>query len=171
MRGNKVGFLLLCVLILAIAVFGLYKTVNESNSNNENTKIEQNNLNNVEENRLIATEIELGSFSTTIYDTNKNRVNNIKIACDALNGYVLAPGQTFSFNELIGPYTKQKGYAEATGLDSKGNRIPMVGGGVCQVSSTLYNLAMELNFTITERHEHSNEVRLYRTWKGCNHFI
>lgn len=164
--GNKLGFILICILIVAIAIFGLFSTLNAKNNNientnltnNENTATKQNSLNDIQQNLVIVSQKELGSFSTNIYDDSENRVNNIKIACDTLNGYVLEPEKSFSFNEIIGPYSEDKGYLESYGLNNEGKRIKVIGGGVCQVSSTLYNLALNLNFEIVERHQHSANV-------------
>lgn len=164
MRGNQIGFIIVCVLIVIVAGFGLYATLKNDKldintvTNYENVTIEQNNLSNVQKNTVIIKSKELGSFSTTIYDDSENRLNNIKVACNTLNGYILSPGEMFSFNEVVGPYSEDKGYMESFGLDSDGKRIKVIGGGVCQVSSTLYNLAMDLNFDITERHQHSASV-------------
>ena len=139
--GNKLGFILICILIVAIAIFGLFSTLNAKNNNientnltnNENTATKQNSLNDIQQNLVIVSQKELGSFSTNIYDDSENRVNNIKIACDTLNGYVLEPEKSFSFNEIIGPYSEDKGYLESYGLNNEGKRIKVIGGGVCQV--------------------------------------
>ncbi len=75
-------------------------------------------------------------------ESNINRINNIFVACQRLTG-VLAPGETFNFNEDAGPYTKEIGYREAPVLIN-GKSEPGYGGGTCQVSSTLYNALLQL---------------------------
>lgn len=95
---------------------------------------------------------------TTGFDTPKSaRGKNIKRAAEAINNKVLQPGEVFSFNDTVGPTNKKNGFHLArifvNGKDSKG-----YGGGVCQVSSTLFNAIEKLGLQITERHNHSKEV-------------
>lgn len=101
---------------------------------------------------------ELSSFSTKILTNDNNRYNNISIVADRLNNYVLKPGETFSFNKVCGPYGASDGFLEATILLSDGTHDKGYGGGVCQLSSTLYNAIKNLNVKITERHHHSVPV-------------
>lgn len=100
----------------------------------------------------------LTSFSTNILTNDDNRYNNIKIVSDRLNNYVLEPGEEFSFNNICGPYGKDDGFLEATILLSDGTEDKGYGGGVCQLSSTLYNAVNNLNLEITEHHHHSTPV-------------
>jgi|BioPla2DNA2_1021312.scaffolds.fasta_scaffold00485_7 vancomycin resistance protein YoaR len=100
---------------------------------------------------------EISSYATTIYDKNEHRVNNIKIAAEDLNHTVIEAGEVFSFNETVGKRTKEKGYEEAPILVS-GEKSKGTGGGVCQVSTTLYNAAVDADLEILERHSHSKEV-------------
>ncbi len=99
----------------------------------------------------------LGTY-TTKFDSQKSaRGHNIKTAADSINGKIVNPGETFSFNEAVGPTTKQNGYRLGrifvNGKDSKG-----YGGGVCQVSSTLFNAVEQAGLPVVERHEHSKKV-------------
>lgn len=102
-------------------------------------------------------ETECGSFYTQILDTDPERVNNLKVCAEALNGFEIAAGDVFSFNGAVGERTKAKGYEEARILigDEAGCAV---GGGVCQISSTLYNAAKNAGMEIVERHNHKNEV-------------
>ncbi|NLM10952.1 MAG: VanW family protein [Clostridiaceae bacterium] len=100
---------------------------------------------------------EISSFATTIYDKDEHRVNNIKTAAEDLDGTVIKPGEIFSFNDTIGRRSKEKGYEEAP-IFVNGEKSKGVGGGVCQVSTTLYNAALEADLKIIERHRHSREV-------------
>lgn len=102
--------------------------------------------------------IEIASYSTKILTNDSNRYNNIKIVSDRLNGKTLESGQTFSFNETCGPYGKSDGFLEATILLSDGSEEKGYGGGVCQLSSTLYNAVLEANLEIVEHHHHSTAV-------------
>lgn len=101
----------------------------------------------------------LSSYSTQILTTDENRYNNIKIVADKLNGFVLEPGSGFSFNDELGPYGKDDGFLEAKILLSNGEESTGYGGGVCQLSTTLYNAVKDLeNIEITEHHNHSTPV-------------
>lgn len=101
----------------------------------------------------------LSSYSTQILTTDENRYNNIKIVADKLNGFVLEPNSGFSFNDELGPYGKDDGFLEAKILLSNGEESEGYGGGVCQLSTTLYNAVKNLeNVEITEHHNHSAPV-------------
>lgn len=86
-----------------------------------------------------------------------NRNNNISLACKAINGIVVYPNKIFSFNQTVGPRTKEKGYKVAT-IFVNGRKKKGTGGGVCQVSSTLYNAVLNAKLTVVERHPHSLPV-------------
>lgn len=94
---------------------------------------------------------------TNASSSNSSRLTNLRLACAAINGYCVQPGETFSFNEVVGPRTKARGYQIATVYQS-GELAEDIGGGVCQVSTTLWNAAMKANCEIVERHEHSRPV-------------
>ena len=93
---------------------------------------------------------------TTTTTSNSNRNENIRLACEAVNGTILNPGQEFSFNETTGARTEAKGYKPATAY-LNGEVVQEPGGGVCQVSSTLYNAVVFAGLKSTERHAHSYE--------------
>ena len=93
---------------------------------------------------------------TTKTTSNSNRNENIRLACVALNGTIINPGQEFSFNETTGARTEAKGYKPATAY-LNGEVVQEPGGGVCQVSSTLYNAVIFAGLKSTERHAHSYE--------------
>lgn len=96
--------------------------------------------------------------STTIYDsTNSNRSTNISIACEKIDGTILEPGETFSFNKVVGERTTKNGFKEA--LIYNGGEVDYgIGGGICQISSTLYNAVLKANLDIIERKNHSMTV-------------
>lgn len=95
---------------------------------------------------------------TTYYSTDDyNRCQNLAKACKYINGTVLLPGETFSFNEVVGPRTSKKGFKPAT-IFKNGGHADAVGGGICQVSTTLFNAALEGNFNIVMRRQHSQRV-------------
>lgn len=93
---------------------------------------------------------------TTKATNSSNRNENIRLACNALNGTIVNPGQEFSFNDTTGARTEAKGYKPATAY-LNGEIVQEPGGGVCQISSTLYNAVVFAGLTSTERHAHSYE--------------
>ena len=95
----------------------------------------------------------IGTFSTTTTD-NKNRNQNIRLASEAIDGVVLKPGEEFSFNLATGNRTSEKGYQPA-GAYRNGVLIEEPGGGVCQVSTTLYHAIINSGYKTTERNFHS----------------
>jgi len=99
-----------------------------------------------------------GNFSTNITDKTPERLNNIELAVNKLNGATVNPGETFSFNDYIGPRNEKTGYQEAIIFDGHGNKTKGYGGGICQISSTLYNAVLNAGLEVVERHEHSHEV-------------
>lgn len=100
---------------------------------------------------------QLATFST-IYDASStNRAYNVELATKKINGTVIMPGENFSYNKTVGSRTIEAGWKEGTAYIS-GKVVPSVGGGVCQVSSTLYNAALLANLEITERTNHTFTV-------------
>ena len=101
---------------------------------------------------------ELLSTYTTRYDaSNYNRSNNLSIAASKINGTVLMPGETFSNNKIVGARTIEAGYKEA-GAYAGGGVVQSVGGGICQISSTVYNTALLANLEIVDRSNHQFET-------------
>lgn len=95
----------------------------------------------------------LATFTTKYDASNKNRSTNLALAAGKINGVVLMPGEEFSYNKVVGERTIEAGYKEAK-IYSNGKVIDGLGGGICQVSSTLYNSVLQSNLEITERHNH-----------------
>lgn len=126
--------------------------------NNENTRHQTTTIIQQKEPNIEYVETKISSYSTTIYDNDKNRMFNIKLACSKLDGYVIKSGNEFSFNKVLGPMDKQAGYKKAIGFDSNGKNIKVYAGGMCQLSSTTYNTALIAELEITERHAHSKRV-------------
>ena len=91
---------------------------------------------------------------TTKASNNANRNTNLSQACKKINGTILKPGQEFSFNKVVGKRTREAGFKEATVI--LGGRYEQgLGGGVCQVSGTLYDAVLKSDLKITERHPHA----------------
>ena len=94
----------------------------------------------------------LGSFSTN-YAANANRTTNLKLAAKKINGTVLLPGETFSYNKVVGERTIAAGYKDAK-IYVDGEVVDGLGGGICQISTTLFNAALYANLEIVELHNH-----------------
>ncbi|MFT8872587.1 MAG: VanW family protein [Sporolactobacillus sp.] len=99
----------------------------------------------------------IGSCTTYFNSADKSRTHNIALAARALDSYVLFPDETFSFNRIVGMRTEKKGYRRARVILS-GEYGEDIGGGVCQVSSTLFNAAARAGLPITQRLSHSRRV-------------
>ncbi len=99
----------------------------------------------------------LASFSTSYNPNAKERAENLKIASSMINGVVLLPGDVFSTYEFIGPITEANGYKNAPVIVD-GDLEPGIGGGVCQIATTLFNAAVRADLEIVERRHHSLPV-------------
>lgn len=133
----------------------------ESNILGNNEKI--NEVNNRIENVLTNSqqtpkEEEIASYSTKLGGSTENRLTNIKITCNKLNGTTVSNNDTFSFCQTAGPSTAEEGYKEAT-VFLDGKKVQALGGGNCQISSTLYNAVLSVpDLKVIERHEHGRDV-------------
>ena len=172
MKNNKTWIIVAFIIIICIAIgifFG-FRNKNSGNSNyiatrtviNESQNVNNTSIKNDSEMPTVETpkkEEEISSFSTKIYTHDSARQNNIYITCSALTDTVVTNGSTFSFCNTLGPSTSAKGYQEADIFDKDGNKKKGLGGGNCQVSTTLYNAVLKVSsLEVTERHEHSNKV-------------
>ena len=174
---KKTYLLLGIILILSGIGFGVYwfnsNNENQSKNNNyyasrinsdytENTIPENSNNNETINNNIkqetTYTEKEISSFSTKIYTKEDDRQNNISVACSSLNGTTVKNGDTFSFTKTLGKTSTSKGYEKAD-VFVDGEVEHALGGGICQVSTTLYNAVRSVSkLDVTERHSHSNDV-------------
>lgn len=98
----------------------------------------------------------LGEYATWFHGSGA-RYNNIGLAVKGLNNTVIWPEEIFSFNEVVGPRTPEQGYLPAPVIIGGGNNLDY-GGGVCQVSSTLYNAALNAGLQVRERHLHTKPI-------------
>ena len=94
------------------------------------------------------------SVSTSMKGSSSNRTHNIELCMAAFNGHVLQPGESFSFNEVVGPRTEETGYKEATVI-LRGEYVDDFGGGICQPSTTLYHAVVKADLEVVERNHHS----------------
>ncbi len=106
------------------------------------------------EEELLAVKDVLGTFTTSFSTSGANRSGNVRNACAKVNGTLLYPGDTFSTYETISPFTEANGYYQAASY-SGGLVVDSLGGGICQVSTTLYNSVLLAELEVTERHNHS----------------
>ncbi len=95
----------------------------------------------------------IGEFSSSLAGSTYNRKTNVATACNSVNGTILNPGETFSYNKTVGAVTAATGYLPATIFTSKGHESG-IGGGICQLSSTLYCAALDANLEIVKRRNH-----------------
>lgn len=102
-------------------------------------------------------EYKISSYTTYFSTSDPNRVNNLRVALNLLNGKVIMPGETFSYNSVVGGATAAQGFKAAATFVG-GRVVREVGGGICQTVSTLYNTALLANLEIVQRKPHSLPV-------------
>ena len=99
----------------------------------------------------------MAAFCSVLIDPLPGESHNVELAAKSVKGIVIPPGEIFSQNELIGPYTGERGYKMGTSF-AGANLVQTEGGGVCKIATTLYNVAILGDFEIVERHNHSMPV-------------
>ena len=179
-KNSSFAFVIIIVLVIVtfFAFFYFYNNNNSStslNDANSNTSVQSNSLTNVE--KLSATnnelnelnnridnimshpsEVELATYTTDLGNSSESRLTNIQITCRKLDGIIVEPGETFSFNDSTGPSLAEEGYQNAPVIVD-GETVQDLGGGNCQVSSTLYNAVLAVSdLEVIERHEHGKDV-------------
>ena len=158
------GVLFFLGLIIGIAIF-----IFNGNNNKQDSYIakrsvtETQNSNNTSKSNEIEKkenkEETISEFSTRLPNDTKSRDENIKLACKTLSGTVVKSGETFSFWDNLGCTTKERGYKEAKTFTSDGKVTQSYGGGVCQISTTIYKAVLKVKgLEVKERHEHSRDV-------------
>ena len=96
----------------------------------------------------------LGTFSTDFSSSSSARATNLQVGAGKINGHVLMPGETLSGYECLQPFTAENGYKNAATYEN-GQVVDSIGGGVCQIATTLYNAALQAELEITQRQNHS----------------
>lgn len=110
---------------------------------------------------------EIAYFSTNVFG-DSNRLENIRLSCNAINGTIINSGETFSFNDIVGKPTEDKGYKEADVIIGTKTEKGF-GGGNCQVSTTLYNACLSVpDIEIIERHPHKKKVAYIEEGKDAS---
>ena len=177
----KKCFLIIISIIVLISIgFFIFKTpqnFNNYSSNytaektstfNESESKDDSSYNNISNNEISTSSDKssdkndtetIAKFSTKLPNDTKERYSNIKLACKTLDGTIVKSGDTFSLWNTLGCPTKEKGYRKAKAFTSDGDIKQSYGGGICQVSTTIYNALLKIDeIKITERHEHSRDV-------------
>lgn len=169
-------FLIIVAFIVALGVFIYNNFINgDNNSGEQNSSggvklsatLNQETQNSMSTNNESTNEVasnqppketEISNFATNILDDTPGRLTNISITCSTLNNTIIHAGETFSFNEVVGKPTADRGYQEAKIIVDHEAEMG-IGGGNCQVSSTLYDALLNVpSLVITERHEHGKNV-------------
>lgn len=169
---SKSIYIISLLLILLFFLTGCGKdnsTKNSVSANRTSTEVSLNNAwNTLNFTQNVTNEIdlnaddieeELASFSTKLSGKDSPRSRNIGITTSVLNETTVNNGETFSFCETIGAPTADKGYEEADSFNADGETVKTFGGGNCQVSSTLYNVVLQISdLEVKERHAHIKPV-------------
>lgn len=183
MQSSKLWVWLLigAVVLLVIIAFFFQNnhTTQDNNPQMQNTANTQanteTNTSTVQANRTSGTtqvkgvfhETQLSVFSTPLLSKPSGRLHNIHITCDKLENYTIPNGKTFSFNQVVGQPTAAEGYEEADVI-LHGEVEKALGGGNCQVSTTIYNAALLVpGIEILERHEHGKDVNYIEEGKDA----
>lgn len=99
----------------------------------------------------------IATYTTEFGEWDIPRTKNIRLSAQAIDHKIIKSGEIFSFNDIVGDRTAEKGYEEST-VFVYDQKVKGIGGGVCQVSTTLYNTALYSNLEIVERHTHKREI-------------
>ena len=143
----------------------LINEISNNTANNEENQTQKNEEKKPEEEPKKETEI--AYFTTKIYTKDSGRQNNLTLACSTLNNTTVENGKTFSFSKTVGKATSGKGYKKAD-VFRNGDVVEALGGGLCQVSTTLYNAVLKIpKLKVTERHPHSNKVPYIKSGKDA----
>ena len=102
----------------------------------------------------------IGTGESYFHGSIPARVHNLALASERINGHLIAPGETFSFNQVVGEISSKTGYQSAY-IIQNGRTVLGDGGGVCQVSTTLFRAALNSGLQVTERHAHAYRVHYY----------
>ena len=144
--GDEMKYTIIILVLLSVFFSGC--TLKEKNETEKKRMVRSAN----EEEKTVISDAE-----TILLDKTESRINNIRLAAMAIDGIEIAHSEVFSFNDAVGERTAERGYKKAPVIVYE-ERDYDFGGGVCQVSSTLYQAAKGAGLEITERHEHKKEV-------------
>ena len=102
----------------------------------------------------------ISTFTTEMGVSSSNRIHNVHLMADYVDGTIIEPGDSFSFNDRVGPRTSERGFLEGQMIVGS-LLLPSIGGGVCQTATTLFNNAFELGLPIQRRYNHSFYISHY----------
>lgn len=105
----------------------------------------------------------IGEFSTSLTKAKSAKVHNVRLAARFINGRIISSGEMFSYNAVVGPRTAERGFLEAPSL-SMGKYVTSIGGGICQLSSTLHGAVVKAKLKVIERYRHSATVSYCPIW-------
>lgn len=146
--------ILLTIILLIIGLVCLIKNVYNNNvAITTNLQLKNSDYLNPEEELVNDFGDLIAQYETWYNEQNINRSTNIKLAVEKINGTVILPGEIFSYNNIVGNRTELAGFKTAP-MYQNGKIVDGIGGGICQVSSTLYNVAIYANLEIIERKNH-----------------
>lgn len=158
MKNSKLLFLLI---LIALGLFLIYKINVPVASHAINTVA--NTIETATKDSIVQNKVELlGRASVSFAGSNIHRINNIKLGVARLDGTTIPAGEEFSFLESFGTVTAEDGFEEANSF-LNGEIISGIGGGICQISTTLFQSAIEAGLPITDRTNHTFSVSYYRT--------
>ncbi|HUQ23885.1 MAG TPA: VanW family protein [Gaiellaceae bacterium] len=103
---------------------------------------------------------QISTFTTDMGTSSSNRIHNVQLMAEYIDGTIVEPGHVFSFNDRVGPRTVERGFREGQMIIGS-LLLPSIGGGVCQTATTLFNNAFDLGLPIVERHNHSFYISHY----------
>lgn len=155
----KKVFIIFIVAIVVVGGIWWYNSTQKDDVNNQvNYEAKRSSTNTTKPIDKPKVETEISNFSTKIYNKDKERQNNISITCESLTNKEIKPNEEFSFCKTVGKATTDRGYQKAD-IYVDGEKKQGLGGGNCQVSTTLYNAVAKIpELEITERHKHSGYV-------------
>ena len=160
---------LIAIVLIGLVIYYFFSLQNNnSNYSSDAQRLSaEENIQNQDTNIMPTIEKEISNFSTKILIDDDNRDTNLKLTASKINGTVINPNETFSFNEIAGNPTPDKGYEKA-GIFVNGKKEKGYGGGNCQVSTTIYDAVLKVKgLEVTERHEHGKEVGYVKQGKDA----
>lgn len=172
---RKYLWIFLCLIILIVGGIFIFNM----NNNSKENYIARRSVANVNKNNTFYKNIEiteplniieeqLAEFTTKLPNDTEARDGNIKLACQTLSGTVVKNGEEFSLWEILGCPSAETGYEKAKTFTSNGEVTQSYGGGICQLSTTLYNAVLKVEgLKVTERHEHSRDVPYIKDGKDA----
>lgn len=172
---RKYLWIFLCLIILIAGGIFIFNI----NNNPKENYIARRSVANVNKNNTFYKNIEiteplniieeqLAEFTTKLPNDTEARDGNIKLACQTLSGTIVKNGEEFSLWEILGCPSAETGYEKAKTFTSNGEVTQSYGGGICQLSTTLYNAVLNVDgLKVTERHEHSRDVPYIKDGKDA----